>query len=307
MSHGHFVWPSNGIAPDMPVWGHRSGLRIGLAPTRGPRGLIRIYAPYLGQVFPRVVNFLSIEPSVVGEKGRGQSELEMSRERPGERGLTFWASDDLEQGIQPESPVAGDLIDNSQTLRIYIHTEPFRNGACPVIECRFHKDTPFELELITHIDARSTPLASCTISATMGNYGQLRRIHLKNDCVISALDLWNDESPGKLAFYSWRSWPAEDLERTADGRYYVQLSSDAADPAAEEYDANVAPHWRYVGKRAIHFWRTEADADPRVAVNGRKTYWMSDSRIPGGMAFENFELRMPFQPGRKLWFGVRPD
>ena len=34
---------------------------------------------------------------------------------------------------------------------------------------------------------------------------------------------------------------------------------------------------------------------------------MSQSRIPGGIAFENFELRIPFKPGRRLWFGVRAD
>jgi hypothetical protein len=74
-----------------------------------------------------------------------------------------------------------------------------------------------------------------------------------------------------------------------------------------EHDPDVKPHWPYVGRKAIHYWRTEADAEPHAAVNGRQTYWMSQSPIPGGTSFENFELGMPFKPGRRLWFGVRPD
>lgn len=302
-----FVWPGHGLPADRPVWGHRDGLQIGIKPTRGPAGLIRVYAPYLGQEFPRVVNFLSIEPAVVGEGGRGQSELEMSRDRPGERGLTFWASNRPQPGVRPEHPIEGELVHDGQTFRLFIHTEPFQNGARPVIECRFDQQHPFEVELITHAAADSARMSSCTISATMGNYGLLRHIHLKDNRVVSALDLWKDERLQPMGFFAWRTWPGNELVRTADARYYVQLSTDSPDPSAAEHDANVAPHWRYVGKKAIHYWRTEADAHPHAAVNGRLTYWMSQSPIPGGAAFENFELRMPFEPGRRLWFGVRPD
>lgn len=44
--------------------------------------------------------------------------------------------------------------------------------------------------------------------------------------------------------------------------------------------------------------------NPVVAVNGRRQYWMSRASIPGGIAFENFELRLPFEEGQKLWFGI---
>ena len=302
-----FVWPGYGIDSNIPIWGHRDGLRIGLEPTPGPAGLIRVYAPYLGQKFPVVVNFLSIEPKVVGQRGRGQSELEMSRDRSGERGLTFWASNGPQQDVRPKAPTTGELIDDGRTLRLFIHTEPFRNGARPVIECRFHKSEHFELELVTHADVKSVPLSNCAISATMGNYGQLRRIHLNDDRIVSALQIWADSSPGKLGFYPWRSWPTDDLQRMADGRYYVQISTDAVDPSAVEHDPHVPAHWRYVGQKAIHCWRTESNSQPRAAVNGRRTYWMSQSRIPGGVAFENFEMALPFKAGRRLWFGVRPD
>jgi len=38
-------------------------------------------------------------------------------------------------------------------------------------------------------------------------------------------------------------------------------------------------------------------------VNGRRVYWRSAMPLPGGIAFENFELRETFQPGREIWFG----
>ena len=302
-----FVRPGHGSRDNLPIWGHRSGLRIGLKPTPGPAGLIRIYAPYLKQEYPQVVNFLSIEPSVQGRAGRGQSELEASRDRPGQRGLTFWASNRMSAHPRPVDPVAGLLDDDAQTLRLFIHTEPFRNGAHPVVECIFRRDLPFEVELTTHAAADSVPMKSCVISATMGNYGLLRRIHLKDDRTVSALDLWKDERPGRMGFLTWRAWPAHELNRTPDGRFLVELSTDTSDPAAVENDPNVRPNWRYIGDKATHYWRTEANARPTVAVNGRRTYWMSQSPIPGGASFENFELRMPFRSGRRMWFGVRPS
>lgn len=302
-----FVRPQPNDPESLPVWGHRDGLRIGLHPSPGPAGLIRIYTPYLGQQYPRVVNFVSIEPSVFGTPGRGQSELEMSRIRPGSRGLVFWASDQRSSESPPPQLAAGTLNDGGDTLRLFIHTEPFRVGAHPIIECVFHKDNPFEIEFVTYAADDSVPMNFCTLSATMGNFGLLRRIHLSDDRMVAAKDLWRDEPLDALGFLPWRHWSASELSRTDDGRLHVELSTDMPDPAAVEHDDRVAPHWRYVGLKATHYWRTEADANPVAAVNGRRTYWMSQSPIPGGQAFENFELRIPFHSGRRLWFGVRPD
>ena len=38
-------------------------------------------------------------------------------------------------------------------------------------------------------------------------------------------------------------------------------------------------------------------------MNGRYTYWASKSPIPGGIAYENFELTEPFQSGQSYIFG----
>jgi hypothetical protein len=41
-------------------------------------------------------------------------------------------------------------------------------------------------------------------------------------------------------------------------------------------------------------------------VNGRYSYWASSSPIPGGISFENFELKSPFKNGERFIFGVTP-
>ena len=40
--------------------------------------------------------------------------------------------------------------------------------------------------------------------------------------------------------------------------------------------------------------------------SGRYTYWASKSPIPGGIAYENFELTEPFQSGQSYIFGITP-
>ena len=53
---------------------------------------------------------------------------------------------------------------------------------------------------------------------------------------------------------------------------------------------------------------TAADPDPRlrVLVNARAAYWASTAPIPGGAAFENFELVEPFRQGREFRFRIEP-
>ena len=313
-----FVWPGHGVPRDRPAWGHRDGLRIGVAPTPGPRGLIRVYTPYLDQPYPRVVNYLSIEPLVRGEEYRAQSELAASGVRPGRTGLHFEVRDHLRDDGHPDAAASGDSTDapaqgvvdgRAGTLRLFVHTETFPNGARPVIEIVFRREDRHEIELVLHAAPDSQPLARCTVSATMGNYGQLRRLHLRAG-VAAAADLWPgspQELPlDRLGFLPWRTWPADRLVREPDGRLAVAGATDAADPAGVRYDRAVPDHWRYRGRPATHHWRAEADARPELAVNGRVTYWRSAAAIPGGPALENFELRLPFRDGRRLWFAVRP-
>lgn len=300
-----FVWPGLGVDDGLPVWGHRDGMRIGLAPTRGPRGLLRIYTPYLGHSFPRMVNFISLEPTVEGNERRSQSELAVSNDVPGTEGLSFYPSDSID-GYSPNSALPGGILaDDGTSLTLFVHTETFPDGAEPIVRLRFHRDRPREVELATFASPTSAHMASCALSATMGNYGLLRRLHLA-DRVVSANELWYDDDPmDALDFLAWRTMMSERLCRDDDGRYVVTASTDARHEDLF-YPEAVAPHWHYHGMMAAHTWRTESDADPVLAINARRTYWRSHAPIPGGIAFENFELRTTFAPGQRFWFGVEP-
>lgn len=288
-----------------PVWGHREGLRIGLAPLPGPRGLLRIYAPYLGQARYRVVNFISFEPVVRGR--RGQSELE--RSAGGKPGLSFWSADTREEapGRGEASPPARGVVEGRggrETLRVVIASEPFRNGARPVVEALFRASRPYEVALRTFSAPGGAAMDSCVLSATMGNYGRLRRLWLKGE-VADAGRVWPAFEPDRLGFAPWRSWPRERLLKRA-GERIVAATSDEADPASAAYAESIPPHWRYSGRPATHYWAT-ADVPGLVArVNGRSVYWGDHGPIPGGVAYENFELEAPFREGQELRFGVTP-
>lgn len=53
----------------IPVWVHKYGIRVGLAPTSGPRRLIRVYyAACLGLDSLKVMNFIALEPIVKGSE-----------------------------------------------------------------------------------------------------------------------------------------------------------------------------------------------------------------------------------------------
>jgi acetyl esterase/lipase len=58
----------------------------------------------------------------------------------------------------------------------------------------------------------------------------------------------------------------------------------------------VTQYW----KKPQGTWRD----DLHVAVNRRYTYWLSRQPIPGGVAFENFEMRERFHEGQRFVFGI---
>jgi hypothetical protein len=73
------------------------------------------------------------------------------------------------------------------------------------------------------------------------------------------------------------------------------------------YAADTREHWKYEGLNAEQSWLVD-DPEPEleVAVNGRYTYWASTSPIPGGVAYENFELIRPFVQGQQYRFRMQP-
>ncbi|MCC6494031.1 MAG: hypothetical protein IT424_13535 [Pirellulales bacterium] len=253
------------------------------------------------------MNFIAVEPIPLGEAERGLSELEFSKldQRPGKR---FWSRNNLDDVSPqpPERPAAGwiDAVDGVECLRVLVLVERFDNGAHVYLRLTFRGDRPHEVGVATYAHADSRPLGNCIVTATMGNYARLRRLHLA-DRTVQAEELWPDYRGD--GFTPHARFPLEALTRTDTGAAFVAATPSETDPASADYAAGTRGHWHYQGAAARQSWRCDA---PRpgleVLVNGRTTYWASQSPIPGGVAFENFEMAAPFRNGDEFWFGVEP-
>jgi hypothetical protein len=224
-----WVRPGQGLSSE-PLWGLKENLAVGLWPASGPRGLIRIYAPYLGQRYPRMVNFIAVEPVVNGV--RGQSELEIGSES-GQSGLTMWSSDTpISPGARETSAPSPGRIerrDGTEVLTFYVAMERFRNGARPYLQVLLRADRPHEVGFRVYAADGGAPMEACVLSATMGNYSRLRRLWLCDE-VVDARKLWPTFDPDRLGFAPWRSWGRGRLLRQG-GDIIVAARSDEADPS----------------------------------------------------------------------------
>ncbi len=305
VDEGLWVRPAANAAA-RPIWGHVNGLRVGLAPMPGPRGLLRIYAPYLGHPPERVINFVAVEPIVIGQSRRGFSELERSQ-LDGVRGKRFWSVDTLDDrsARQPEHPARGLLSRKGdvEILEVFILVERFSSGAHPYLRVRFRADRPNEVGLATFAQPDSRPMATCVLTATMGNYARLRQLQLADKVVLST-DLWPQFDGG--GFAPPRQFSLDQLVRTPEGHAIVRATTDERDPSRTTYAPFTFQGWKYEGRRAIQYWRLESPPqDLFVRVNGRTKYWGSRSSIPGGISFENFEMVAPMLDAQEFWFGVK--
>ncbi|MEV4619992.1 hypothetical protein AB0J74_14955 [Asanoa sp. NPDC049573] len=285
---------------DQPRWGHAGGLQIGLSPLPGPRGLLRVYAPYLNDDPQRVVNFIAVEPTPVGATERGFSELEWSGldEVRGKR----IGSADAPTADFAASPAPGVL--GPSGLTVYLPVERFDNGAHVYVRIRFRPDRPHEVAVAGFHHPDSVALAHLTLTATMGNWARLRRLELAARTVTPG-ELWPGFSGDGFTRHARFGLAA--LRRDPDGCAVVTATTDEAEPATATYAAGTAAHWRYVGRAAAQSWRApDPDPDLEVLVNGRACYWASTSPIPGGVSFENFEFESPYRPGQEYVFSVEP-
>ncbi len=304
-----WVRPPAGAMAAKPVWGFAEGLRIGLAPLPGPRGLLRVYTPYVGQPEWRMINFIAIEPIVAGRAQRSFSELERSSLAEG-TGKVMWSVDRPDDWTprNPTHPARGVIgeEDGAETLTVLIGIEPFRSGAAVHLRLVFRKDRPCEFQITSFTQPNSNPLSYCVVTATMGNYARLRRLHLA-DGVVTTGDLFADAAFAGMGFTPHKRFMLERLARTRDGDAIVAATCDEVDPAAAD-QASVARGWRYIGRPATQYWRCDdPPPDLMVQVNARRTYWASTNPIPGGASFENFEFVAPFQTGQTWTFGVTSD
>ncbi len=296
-------WVRPSITTNVPVWGIRGGLLFALPPGgfRGhePRGLIRLGYPVLRGGGYDLINFIAVEPIVRGR--RGFSELEKSEldRLPGKR-LTAGTN------ITSSGLFAGTLSNSAarfEQLEVPVAVERFDNGAHVRLVLRQTSDAPDELALTVFAEADSAPIDHCILTATMGNMARTRLLWLK-ERVVSSKELYPDYK--EAGFAPHRSFALDQLWVTEKGDLLVAVTNDEADPAAV-YPFPNSEGWHYRGFKVTQYWKKPRGSftnDLTAVVNGRFTYWQSRQPIPGGIAFENFELRERFLPGQTFILGI---
>lgn len=307
---GIWVRPSS-KSPAEPTIGFKDGIRIGLWPSpNGPRGIIRIYAPY---IFPdgelSRINFIAIEPVVDGR--RSLSELERSKlDILG--GKRLWFVNDINDAAAPSLPwqcprgrvgkiKVGDR--DVRTLSIVIRVEKLENGAEPVILVTFREDRPHEVSFKCYSTKSGARMESCVLTATMGNFARVRRLWLADE-IIDSRKLW--PQAGGHDFLPSAEYPQDRLHKEKDGSLIAAVTPDETDPASV---AVARKWWTCKASVATQYWRKPPDTiyGPIMArVNGRLVYYGTGTDIPGGVSYENFEFIEKFTPGVESSFGVTP-
>lgn len=264
-----------------------------------PRGLIRLGYPISSNGRHDLVNFIAIEPVVRGRKGF--SELEMSK-LDQVRGKRLSVTGPAE-GKVARMPAASPNAAEVEKLEIGLAVEKFENGAHVRLALSQRSDAPDELRLVIYTEPGSAPLEYCILTATMGNMARTRDLWLKDE-VVSSLKLY--ESYKDLHFAEHKIFALDRLFRNANGEIIVAATNDEENPASVQPFPNFT-FWNYGGRKATQYWKKPAGKfreDLRAAVNARHTYWQSKRPIPGGIAYENFEMREKFYEGQEFIFGI---
>ena len=222
----------------------------------------------------------------------------------------MWTGDTLEDDPKPRPPwqpargVVGST-GGKKTLSFYVYVEPFANGARPVVEVQLREDRPHEVAFRVFSSRGGAPMRACVLTATMGNYARLRRLWLKDRVEEAHRAL----PVGPVRHGRLCRPPAVGRRRVARGqrrgcgrrparraRPHACRLRQRRPPAAGTTRARLRPSTGGAGRRNL-----------AARVNARKTYWASNAAIPGGVAFENFELEAPFRPGQEFVFGITPE
>src|SRR6185369_5549191 len=304
-------WVRPEAATHQPVWGVRGGLHWAVAPggfrPGEPRGLLRLGCPVLSEQRYDLVNFIAIEPIVKGRRGYSELENSLPDRVKGKR----ISADGDGRGILTNfaGKPADNRADKIEQLEVVLRVEKFENGAHVRLVVRQRADRPDEIELSVCQEPDSAPLDFCILTATMGNMARTRNLWLADE-VISSLELYRGHQGS--GFAAPTEYPLPRLHRTVDGGVLVAVTNDEQNPAAV-YPFQNSEFWHYGGRTVTQYWAKPAGAFRdvlRVVVNARYTYWQSARPIPGGVAFENFELRESFYNGQKFIFGIterRPE
>lgn len=300
-AHAQEPW----LQRDSTLRGVRNGIVAGIWPGAieslnggdgGPRGLLRIGYSFMGIIYH--INYIAIEPVVKGK-------MEFSEISPsaidGKWGKFMWMKDTV---IAPDA------------WSMVVRMEKFANGAHPFLVLSIYKEQPEELCIAVFSEADSEPMDRCGITATMGNYARLRKLYLK-DTVIHAGKLYAGYND--IDFIEKEPYPLRRMLKDNKGNPIVIAETDESFASLASWPQEAAYlhrwNWRYRPfYKLTQYWRKDRgaeDASLQVRVNGRAKYWAVASRdpekyinIPGGVAFENFELRERYVPGQKVYFGM---
>jgi hypothetical protein len=303
-------WVRAGLNTNQPIWGVRGGLLWaippgGFRPASGPRGLIRLGYPISTNGSYALINFIAVEPIVHGQRGFSELEPSALDHSRGKR-IRALGETNLASAATQASLVPGRLSVPSpgvEQLEVTLLVEPFDNRARVRLVVTQQSDAPDEIQLTIHADPASAPLDYCILTATMGNLARTRLLWLRDE-VVSSLRLYPEhQSEG---FAPHRIYPLDRLTRTSAGDVLVAVTPNEDDPASV-YPFPGRRLWHYGGSPVTQYWKKPhgtVRSDLHVAVNARYTYWQSRQPIPGGVAFENFELRERFHEGQAFVFGI---
>lgn len=318
-------WILPGDESDSAVWGIRGGVVFALWPSEvepkagGPRGLLRIGHNFKGRIY--LINFIAVEPVVEGEMEF--SEISPSRV-DGKVGKFMWASDRKEEPgrFRPVAITKGNIThpdpDNPEVeqLSLYIFMEKFLNEAHPYLKITIRSDRPEEMGLQIFHQEDSARMDRCALTATMGNYSRARLLYLKNE-VVDSRRLY--EGYDDIHFVEKEEYTSEELLRDEDGDFIAMVTSNESFSELSSWPQDSSYYerqwWRYRPfYKVTQYWRkesTEYDSSLQLRVNGRAKYWSGGSGdesdyidIPGGVSFENFEMREKYYPGQKFYFGI---
>lgn len=302
-------WVRAGLTTNAPMWGIQGGLQFALHPAGftggdgGPRGLIRLGYPTLPNGVYDLINFIAVEPIVSNQ--RGFSELEKSTFDQ-KNGKLFWTGDIDHPTVENPHLDPGTITTVApgvEELAVTVFVERFDNGAHVRLKLVQRSDRPDELKLTVTTEPDSAPIDACVLTATMGNKARTRILFLK-DGPVSSLQLYPDYRDVNFARHT--TFNLDRLPRMENGDVLVPIANDESDPSSVQPFGR--PYfWDYKGAKVTQYWRkpaTEVSPDLKAIVNSRFTYWMSKQPIPGGIAFENFELREPFASGRSFIFSI---
>ena len=253
-----------------------------------------------------------MEPVALGPGSRFSrmafSELEPSQLDPGQRGKRLSVDPNSydprnhRPGTIQTLPAKPQPIEQ---LSVQIDVERFAaNGAHVYVVASIESERPGELHLAVYQQTDSPPLEELTLTATMGNYERLRTLWL-NHHVVDSRRLYSSYTGD--AFTEQENYPLNDMLRTFDGDAIVLSTTNESTPSS--FPGTPSGHWRYPLPKLTQYWRVAAhdiQPDLRVRVNGRRLYWASHDAVPGGIAFENFEVRERYVPGQTFTFGVTP-